>query len=337
MVLPRVAPSESVENIPDRVDYHAGAAGSKLRYTWKVLRLAFGGSGSELDGIICGHMNLLPMAVLVSQIRRLPLLVILHGVDAWTLHLPAAAKPTLHAIDQFVAVSQYTKNRFLEWAPLTDEQGYVIPNCIDTSRYGPGPKRKDLLDRYDLENRTVLLTLGRLSSGEQYKGHDEVLEVLPKLADEISDLSYLICGDGDDRSRLEAKARRLGVEHRVVFAGYVAEEEKADHYRLADAFVMPGRGEGFGIVYLEAMACGVPVIASSADASREAVQGGNLGTVVDPDDLEDIKEGILRALDESHGVPDGLDYFSVDRFQERWHRVVDDCFQRGVAVANAPS
>jgi len=164
------------------------------------------------------------------------------------------------------------------------------------------------------------MTLGRLSSEEQYKGHDEILEVLSDLADEIPDVSYLVCGDGDDRPRLERKAEQLGVADRTVFAGYVPEEEKEDHYRLADAFVMPGRGEGFGIVYLEAMACGVPVVASSADASREAVHDGQLGVVVDPDDSTDLRQGIHRALDAERGVPDGLEHFSFDAFEERWHQ-----------------
>ena len=124
---------------------------------------------------------------------------------------------------------------------------------------------------------------------------------------------------------MEAKARRLGVADRVVFAGYIPDREKADHYRLADAFVMPGRGEGFGIVYLEAMACGIPVVASSADASQEAVRSGELGVVVDPDDIDSVKRGILHALQTPRGVPEGLDYFAVSRFRERWHQVVGAC------------
>ena len=273
--------------------------------------------------------------MMVGRIQKSPLLLILHGIDAWTPHSSPLVRWGLRAVDHFVTVSQYTKERFLGWAPLTPGQGHVVPDCIDPAPYGPGPKREELLARYDLHDRTILLTLSRLSAGEQYKGHDEVLEVLPALAKEVPDLSYLICGDGDDRPRLEAKAKRLGVEDRTVFAGYVPEEEKADHYRLADAFVMPGRGEGFGIAYLEALACGVPVVASSADASREAVLDGELGTVVDPSDPGDIKLGILTALDESPGVPDRLRYFSVDRFRERWHRVVNDCFRKGAVAASA--
>jgi glycosyltransferase involved in cell wall biosynthesis len=179
-----------------------------------------------------------------------------------------------------------------------------------------------------------MLTLGRMPVQEKRKGHDEVLEVLPDLAEEVPDLTYLVCGDGADRARLEAKAERLDVADHTIFAGYIPEEEKVDHYRVADVFAMPGRTEGFGIVYLEAMACGVPVVASSADASREAVRDGKLGTVVDPDDPEDVKAGILAALREPHGVPEGLGYFSVERFRKRWHEVVDMCF-RGKASTRA--
>jgi glycosyltransferase involved in cell wall biosynthesis len=320
--LPRVAPVEPIDNVPPRVTYHPEAAGSKLKYAWNALRATCNVPRATYNATICGHINLLPVAVMASWLQNAPLILILHGIDAWTPHDSWIVRKLLLQVDTFVTVSQCTKDRFLEWAPLRAEQGHVIPDCIYLDAYSPGPKRGELLDRYDLHDRTVLLTLGRLSSEEQYKGHDEILEVLPDLAGEIPDVAYLVCGDGDDRSRLERKAEQLGVADRTIFTGYVPEEEKEDHYRLADAFVMPGRGEGFGIVYLEAMACGVPVVASSADASREAVRNGQLGVVVDPDDPDDIKRGIHRALDADRGVPDGLDYFSDDNFEARWHRTL---------------
>ena len=320
--LPRVAPVEPIEHVPPRVDYRSSASGSKVAYAWHVLRQTLNPQPPTFDAVICGHINLLPIAVLASWLQGAPVLLILHGIDAWTPHDSRIVRALLPQVDRFVTVSQYTKERFLGWAPLRAEQGHVVPDCIDLDAYSPGPKRDALLDRYGLRDRTILLTLGRLSSDEQYKVHDEVLEVLPDLAEKVPDVAYLVCGDGDDRLRLERKAGRLGVSDRVVFAGYVPEEEKEDHYRLADAFVMPGRGEGFGIVYLEALACGVPVVASSADASREAVRDGQLGAVVDPDDPSDVKEGVLKALQGPTGVPKGLDYFSVERFRERWQRVV---------------
>jgi glycosyltransferase involved in cell wall biosynthesis len=171
----------------------------------------------------------------------------------------------------------------------------------------------------------VILTVARLAGEERYKGFDEVLEALPQLALRTPAVSYLIVGDGPDRSRLEAKATTLRVRDRVIFAGFVSEEEKADHYRLADAFVMTGRGEGFGIVYLEALACGVPVVASTLDASREAVRDGLLGQVVDPRRREELIAAIVRAFSARESVPQAdLEHFSTVQFRERWRAVLND-------------
>ena len=110
----------------------------------------------------------------------------------------------------------------------------------------------------------------------------------------------------------------------MVFVGRIREEEKADHYRLADAFLLPSQGEGFGFVLLEAMACGVPVVASSLDGGREAVRGGQLGVLVDPRDRASVVRGIREALARPRSVPPGLEYFSFDRFRERVDAFIDE-------------
>src|SRR5207244_3811221 len=140
----------------------------------------------------------------------------------------------------------------------------------------------------------------------------------------MPDLMYLILGDGDDRLRLQEKARTLALDQHVKFGGFISEDEKADHYRLADAFVMPGRGEGFGIVYLEAMACGIPVVASKADASREALLDGRLGILADPSDPQEIAGAIKQALACPRVVQKELEYFSYQNFVQRWHTLMRD-------------
>lgn len=333
--LPRIAPVDPVEDIPKRVDYRAEAAGPKLQYAWNAARSVLRSPASDpFDLVLCGHLHLLPLAWLSARWVQAPLLLVVHGLEARTPSDKWLANQLVPQVDAFVSVSNHTKKQLVRWSGVDPENGRVVPNCIDRSRFTPGPAPPNLLKRYGLQDRTVLMTLGQLPVQEKRKGHDEVLEVLPELADDVPDLAYLICGDGPDRDRLEAKATRLGVGDRTIFAGYVPEEEKVGHYRMADAFAMPGRTEGFGIVYLEALACGVPVVASRADASKEAVRNGKLGAVVDPDDPASVKEGILKALREPHGVPDGLDYFSVDRFRARWHRVVENCV-RDVPTAEA--
>jgi glycosyltransferase involved in cell wall biosynthesis len=169
-----------------------------------------------------------------------------------------------------------------------------------------------------------LITVGRIVASERYKGFDEIIELMPELIREITNLTYLIVGDGEDRERLERKAGALGLNGHVVFAGYVDEAEKADYYRLADAYVMPSRGEGFGFVLLEALACGIPVLGSKLDGTREALRDGALGILVDPGDRDELRRGILATLSAPRGnVPEGLAYFAYPEFENRCHRLLD--------------
>ena len=211
----------------------------------------------------------------------------------------------------------------MRWSNLTQKKYALLPNAITQSHYGVGPKSAELVEWYGLRGKTVVMTLGRLAAEEKYKGFDEIMDLLPALIKQIPQIAYVIVGDGDDRPRLEAKAKSLGVGDRVVFTGFIREAEKADHYRLADAFVMPGRGEGFGFVFLEALACGIPVVGSKLDGSREALRQGELGLLVDPDRPDDIAAGILEALKRPRGViPEGLNYFSFENFTKRCHRLL---------------
>lgn len=318
VALPRLF-SEEGGSLPPKLTYRADLAGSKFRYMRGLARLLH--SDATFSIVVCGHLNLLPLAHLAARWLGAELILIVHGVESWDPRgLPT--RRLIRRVNTLVSVSDFTRQKVLSWAHIPAERAVVIPNCIRLDKYGPGPRQADLLARYGLKGQRVILTVGRLSANEQYKGHDEILETLPALSSELSDVTYLIVGDGDDRARLEAKARDLGVEERVVFAGYVPDDEMIDHYRLADVFAMPGRGEGFGIVYLEALACGIPVIASSADASREAVLGGILGTIVDPNDLQAlaraIRDQLVSPLVISREVLSTFDHVA---FRARWNNV----------------
>lgn len=317
VALPRLAP-DPLPELASQLEYRLDGLGGYARYAAALTRLL--AREPCFHFVVCAHINLLPLAALASARYRAKNTLIVHGVDVWQPTPRRLTNFLVPHVDSFISVSEHTKQRFLAWAALREDQGYVLPNCVDLERFTPGRKRADLLRRYGLEDAVVLMTLARLSSAERYKGVDEVLEVLPALARRIPNLRYLVVGDGDDRPRVEAKSVRLGVRERVVFTGYIDEREKVDHYRLADAFVMPSRGEGFGIVFLEAMACGIPTLASSLDAGREAVRDSELGVLVDPRDLSDVQAGILRALELPRGVaPAGIDYFSSQRFDARLH------------------
>lgn len=160
------------------------------------------------------------------------------------------------------------------------------------------------MERYGIKaGHPVILTIGRLSASERYKGQDQIILALPSLIQALPDLRYIIGGRGDDEPRLRALAAELGVEKHVTFTGFISDSELADHYRLADLYVMPSTGEGFGIVYLESLACGRPCLVGDQDASPEAIDHGRLGFIVPPSDGGKIAAAILSFFRRDHGKP----------------------------------
>jgi len=325
---------EDPEGIPPRIRYRADAAGGKGTFIRAALSEALAG---PLDLVIAGHINLAPVAAAIASLKRASSVLIIHGIDAWTPHRSPLVRASLQCMDRVVAVSRVTLERFVRWASIPRERCRVLPNCVDLQKFVPGPKPQGLATKLGLAGRTVIMTLGRLASQERSKGFDEVIDALPALARDIPSIAYLICGDGPDRSRLEAKARGLGVGDRVVFAGYVPEDAKADYYRVADAYVMPCRGEGFGIVFLEALSCGLPSMGSAIDGSREALLDGRLGVLVNPDQADDVLRGIRTTLSMPRRVPDQLTQFSAENFTSLVSSIINDVrtSRRAIPLAGA--
>ena len=318
-VMPRLSPDEPTTP-PDALIYHTDAASGSFAFFRALLCRTFRSKAPDI--VICGHIRLLFAAYLVSALRRCKLVLVMHGTEVWENPKGALTRFLVRRCDRFIAVSALTRERFRSWSGVPAEAFDILPNSIDRTRFSPGPPAAALIERYALANRQVIMTLSRLHPGDAYKGVDTLLELMPELIEEEPSLTYLIGGDGPDRVRLEEMSRSLGLADHVVFTGFIDEAEKTDHYRLADLFLLPGSGEGFGIVLLEAMACGVPVIASALDGSREAVRDGKIGIVVDPTDRGALKSAICRALaeprtDELRKIPDGLVYFSATRFRSR--------------------
>jgi phosphatidylinositol alpha-1,6-mannosyltransferase len=299
------------EPIPPNVTFVADAARSTAAYFAAIARHA----RRRYDLVVCAHVNLLPVA---RMLRRKTLLMI-YGIEAWKPTGRGAA--LVRGVDAVASISEITCDRFLNWSGYRGPS-FLLPNAIHLERYGVRPRNAELVARWHLDGARVLLTLGRIIAAERYKGFDEVLEVLPSLPD---DVVYLAAGSGSDLPRLAAKAEALGVAGRVVFTGHIDEREKTDVYNLADVYVMPSRGEGFGFVFLEALACGVPAIGSRHDGGREALRDGELGLLVDPSNPAEIRTAILDVLaDHRREIPPGLAHFAFPNFESRVHSTVDE-------------
>lgn len=254
---------------------------SKLAYSLTVLRLLF--TTERFDLVWCGHTGLAPLARFAAMRNHCPWWLQIHGIDAWDPPglLNRRAVVTANLV---TAVSRYTRRQFLKWVPLAPERVRVLPNTVE-DHFAPGPKPRHLLERYGLNSKRVLLTIGRISVAESYKGHDRVIKLLPELLATHPDVVYVIAGDGDGRPALEDLAERLGVADACLFIGKVDETDLVEHYRMADVFVMPSKGEGFGIVYLEAMACGIPAIGLNCDGSSDPLEACSLGAAVPEQNL----------------------------------------------------
>lgn len=329
--------------LPRRIEAETGPLPAKLRYD----RAAAQGGAAYLrrtalrllgdrrfDLVIAGHLNLQPVAAAAAWATGAPAVLLLHGVEAWTpprrwLTRACAATP-----DLCLGVSALTLARFRRWATVPEAKCRVLPCAVDLDRFRPGPPDPAIVAKYRLAGTRPILTLARLAAAERYKGIDELLAALPALLHSAPDIVYVVAGKGDDAPRLQAKAAALGVADKVRFTGYVSEVEKLALYRSARAFVLAGTGEGFGIVLLEAMGCGVPVVASLLDGSYEAVGQGRLGLAVDPTDEAALVNAVLAALARPCGVrPEGLDAFSFAAFAGRVHRLVDELAQGAAAPA----
>ena len=142
----------------------------------------------------------------------------------------------------------------------------------------------------------VLMTVTRLAVADQYKGIETVIQALPRILRAVPDTYYVIVGDGDDRLRLERLAQDTGVANRVLFAGRTDDKQLRSYYESCDIFVMPSYGEGFGVVFLEAMAFGKPVIGGNHGGIPEVVTEGMTGFLVEYGDVNTLTDRIVRLL-----------------------------------------
>lgn len=312
IVVPRVIRTE-IGILPPKVRFHADATGGPLQY----LRALARARRAKPDLVICGHMNLLPVA---CSLARRPLLMI-YGIEAWKHRPHAVANRLVHRACAIVSISEITRDRLVAWSRYRGTI-HLLPNAIHADAYGIREKRADLVARYGLAGKRVLLTVGRLVEEERYKGFDEVLEILGDLE---PDVVYMIAGGGNDAVRLQQKAAQIGVADRVIFTGLFPEDEKPDLYALADVYIMPSRGEGFGYVFLEALASGVPVIGSKHDGGREALLQGELGLLVDPANPTEIAAAVrqLLAPQRPRMIPPRLAHFSFANFKARLDAIID--------------
>ncbi len=320
--LSQIEPQPEIVILPRVRPYGARNDGlvGKLGYATAALKTFW--QQGPFDLIFCGHLHLAPLAALLSRMKKTPVWLQIHGIEAWQRPSDLLARAA-ESSDLVTAVSRHTRREFLEWASIDPGKVRVLPNTVDEN-FTPGPKPDYLLKRYGLENKKILFTLSRLSSQEKYKGHDRVIRVLPRLLEKFPSLVYTIGGSGDDQARLQALAGEYRLKDAVMFLGEIKETELADHYRMADLFVMPSTGEGFGIVFLEAARSGIPVVAAGAGGAFDALLEGKIGRLVNPDDADALAQAIEETLASRTHSPKLVQRFSSANFHQLVETLMND-------------
>ena len=253
---------------------------------------------------------------------RAPYLLPLYGIEVWR-PLGWQRRRALALAAVRLAISRYTVERARPFCPDLDGVR-VLPLALE-ERAPEGAVDLDLVSHL---GTGFLLIVGRMASGERYKGHDQILEALPRLPG----ARLVVAGDGDDRPRLEARAAELGLRGRALFTGFLSEATLAELYRRSATFVMPSLGEGFGLVYLEAMRAGKPCVAARGSAADEVVAHGETGFLVDrgdPAELVAVLSRLLASPDLARRLGEAgrrrwREHFSLDRFQAGLRPLLDE-------------
>lgn len=196
------------------------------------------------------------------------------------------------------SISQFTVGH-LQQLGVPGERIRLLYPGVTPAQWRPTGREKAIRERFGLEGSRVILTVSRLIPR---KGQDVVLQALPRILAQEPRALYLIVGGGPEEARLRALADQLGVADRVRWAGSIPNSETVDYYHAADVFVMPNRQmpngdiEGFGLVFLEANACGKPVVGGRSGGTVDAIEDGISGYLVDPTNPEEVAERTLRLL-----------------------------------------
>jgi phosphatidyl-myo-inositol dimannoside synthase len=264
-----------------------GFARSKLRFTLRTLKLAREGPTM----VFAAHPNLGPIVGMMKAVSKDARTIVgTHGVEVWQ-PIPAVRRKMLRRADIVMAPSSDTAKRLAGVQGVSEGRIRRLPWPLDPE-FAELAKCPDKLSRpKEFPTRQVVLSVGRWAANERYKGADLLIQAIAELSRDFPELRLVLVGSGDDLPRLRELARRSLVEDRVHFFTEISRKELAGCYAGADIFALPSTGEGFGLVFLEAMAFGKAVIGANAGGIPDVVENGREGLLTEP-----TTKGVSAAL-----------------------------------------
>lgn len=293
-----------IQRVPMRMeDWGILRPGSLRQYlhlglvAWRLAR------ARRVHMIHCGRvMTEGVIGYMLWRLARLPYCVYAHGEEIGTAlssrQLTFLMRCAYGGAQKIIANSEHTRS-LLRSVGVPDDKIVVIHPAVDSAHFHPCDNDVLARKQVGLNGHRVLLSVGRL---QRRKGHDMVIKALPAIAAAVPNVRYVIAGTGEEEPRLRALAEELRVAHLVQFAGRVPDAQLPAYYQACNVFLMPNREEGhqdiegFGIVFLEASACGKPVIGGRSGGTGEAIVDGETGLRTDGENVETIADAAIALL-----------------------------------------
>ena len=248
-----------------------------------------------------------PLGLLAKSLRKAGakhIVALTHGHEVWWARMPlfsAALRRIGAQADQMTYLGEFTRGAVANALLREDHSKLVhLPPGVDLTRFTPGAKSVQLQKKWGIEDAPVIVSIGRLVAR---KGSDQLIKAMPEVLKQFPKSKLLLAGTGNYQRRLEKLVRNLKVQDSVVFTGRVEHDLLPDYFRLGDIFAAPCRSrygglevEGLGIVYLEASACGVPVIAGKSGGAPDAVLDGKTGLLVNGRNHREVGSAVIKLL-----------------------------------------
>ncbi|MGH9700284.1 MAG: glycosyltransferase family 4 protein [Candidatus Acidiferrales bacterium] len=287
----------SLSGFANSVSFY-GFGRAKLSFTIAAIRGARA-AGNNSDAIVlAAHPHLAPPAALARLFSpNARMLIMSHGVEVWQPLAPLRRRALLRA-DRVLAPSSYTAEKLATMQGVSKENIRKLPWPLDATfrRMAENPAALPLPP--DFPQGRVILTVGRWAAAERYKGVDDLIRATAQLRPRIPDVHLVAIGSGDDLPRLERLTRELGAGEFVHYLQGLTREQLGASYARAGVFALPSTGEGFGFVFLEAMAFGKPVVGAAVGGPADLIEHEGNGLLVAPGDLRQLTEALARLLED---------------------------------------
>lgn len=265
---------------------------AKIRFVARALFLAT----KRPRILLAGHPNLaLPASWMKKLAPSTTTIVLCHGVDVWA-PLPPRRRKALLAADLALVPSTYTAKKLSEIQNFPPQKIRILPWPINEEMLQRSENPAALNPPPEFPDGRVILAVGRWASSEKYKGADDLIRAMPELLKSHAKLNLVLLGRGDDLPRLKSIAIELKISQSVRFLEGISDQQLAACYKNAEIFALPSTGEGFGIVFLEAMAFGLPVVGANAGGVTDIVQNNKNGLLVPPKSPDALSEALATLL-----------------------------------------